>query len=315
MIELTILITTYNRKERLKEMLHSIDIQGCSGEYKLIISDNHSDYNVEEFVLSEFGEKFTKHIKFNSWRFNTGQSTNMSISFLLADTKWYWYLSDDDELVDGSLRKVLDDIKVKKDVCAIKYSIQDTFFHNDIRVRNINDFIKYYNKKNQGEMIFLSMVYNLDVLRPYLGDLTKYSYTYISFLIPVLRCLISEDGDLYLSSSVAYKYKNNSEGWSGNPESYLKVLLGIRTFFDIDLNLSKEIGAKLINTVCFLLETRNVVNLLIRIEEKYKREKYYRLLKPYMVGGFIHKLIFSCVYKLYNYFGVNVFVLKKKVLK
>lgn len=296
-------------------MLESICLQGHYGEYNLIISDNHSDYDVKNFVLGEFDENFTNNITFNTWRFNTGQSTNMSISFLLANTKWYWYLSDDDEIVDGSLKKVLDDINTNSNVCAIRYSIQNSYPHSDICLYDIADYISYYsNNSLKGEMIYLSMVYNLDVLKPFLSDLTSHSYTYISFLLPMLQCLINKKGIVVLSSYPAYKYNINvEEGWSSNPYSYFKVLLGIRTFYDIDFNISTKERKKLINTVCFLLTANQVVDNLLKIDNIEKRDYYYQMLKPYWIGSYFKKTISSLIYKTYKILGLNLIELKHKM--
>lgn len=316
MAELTILITTYNRWAKLKKMLESISVQGCYNEYNLIISDNHSDYDVKEFVLNEFEETFTNNILFNSWSFNTGQSTNMSISFLLAKTKWYWYLSDDDEIVDGSLKKVFDDIKIHNNACAIRYSIQNSYPHSDTFLYDIADYINYYHdSKRKGEMIYLSMVYNLDVLKPFLSDITMHSYTYISFLLPMLQCLVNKKGKVFLSSYSAYKYNVNiEEGWSSNLYSYFKVLLGIRTFYDIDFNIPPKQHIRLINTVCFLLTANQVVENLLRIDNNVKRDYFYHMLKPYWVGSFVQKKVYSFIYQTYRIFGVNLIELKHKIL-
>lgn len=315
MVELTILITTYNRWAKLKKMLESISLQGCYSEYNLIISDNHSDYDVKESVINEFEETFTNNITFNSWSFNTGQSTNMSISFLLAKTKWYWYLSDDDEIVDGALKRVLDDIKINSDACAIRYSIQNSYPHSDTCLYNITDYINYYHDNNRkGEMIYLSMVYNLDVLKPFLSDITVYSYTYISFLLPMLQCLITKNGKVVLSSYSAYKYNINiEEGWSSNLYSYFKVLLGIRTFYDIDFNIPPKQHVRLINTVCFLLTVNQVVENLLKIDNKVKQDYFYHMLKPYWIGSFFQKKVYSLIYQIYRISGVNLIELKHKI--
>ncbi len=166
MKKITLLITTYNRKDRLCQMLKSIERQGHYDEYEMVICDNHSDYNVENYVSSNFNNEFVSNIKFNTWRFNTGQSTNMAIAFLLVETKWCWYLSDDDEITEGALEHVLKDVEVYPNVAAIKHSLQGVFVHNDRKLCNTTDLVDYYKGKNKGELIFLSMVYNLEILKP-----------------------------------------------------------------------------------------------------------------------------------------------------
>ena len=292
-------------------MLKSIEQQGHFGEYELIICDNHSDYSVKEFVLSSFDSVFTDNIFFNSWRFNTGQSTNMAISFLLVKTKWCWYLSDDDEITNNSLGTVLNDIKRFSDIAAIKHSIEGFVSHPNIQLNSIRSFIDYYKNGNKGEMIFLSMVYNLDILKPWLGLMTMYSYTYMSYLIPVIKSL-NEGVPIALSSFEAYKYKKNSEGWSGNTISYLNTLLGIRTFYDIPLDLSSKERDELNKLICFLCNPQNFTNNILAVEDKFKRRNYYNLLRSYCYRDIREKILYGAIFALYDKFGVNIKRIKTK---
>ena len=62
MEDLTIIIPTYNRKQRLLKMLHSIYIQKLSQEVQILILNNASNYNVEESIVEEFGSEVTSNL-------------------------------------------------------------------------------------------------------------------------------------------------------------------------------------------------------------------------------------------------------------
>jgi glycosyltransferase involved in cell wall biosynthesis len=289
MNDLTILITTYNRKERLKEMLDSILNQKHFGDYSLIISDNHSNYDVKEMVMTNFPKVFTENIRVYSWNFNTGMSTNISISFLYVRTKWCLFLSDDDELTNNILTRIFEDIKLHPNVLAIKYSLEGFKKHEDRDISTVNEYINYYqkNKSLSGEMIFLSMAYNLQELKPYLTNLTDFSYTYISFLIPVLKGL-EKNGTLHLSSLPIIKYKLPSDG-KGWTKRYLKVLLGICTFQDIEWEHLCDKDIKELNkTILSTFSPKSIIEHLFHIENKHRRLYIF------------HKL--SCCIKQHNCF-------------
>jgi len=118
---LTILITTYNRKERLIGMLRSIEKQKMYDQCEIVISDNASNYDVKKTIKENFNKDFCDTITIHRWAFNTGMSTNMSISFSLVNTDWCLYLSDDDEMTNSSIEKILSDIKENPNAIAIKY--------------------------------------------------------------------------------------------------------------------------------------------------------------------------------------------------
>ena len=57
---LTIAIPTFNRKEELLKVLKAIESQGYYEYYEIIISNNKSDYNVNEWIEQNFKGTFLK---------------------------------------------------------------------------------------------------------------------------------------------------------------------------------------------------------------------------------------------------------------
>lgn len=308
---LTIMITTFNRRQRLLNMLHSIERQGHWGEYKLLIVDNCSpDYNWEE-MLSEFQDEFRNNIEINIRSFNCGMSCNISSCFLLIKTRWVLYLSDDDEILDGGLDIVLKDIEKYNYAGAIKYTISHTPEHKDIEIKNIENYIDYFtNYPFPGDVIFLTMAYNIDILKNYLTYITAYAYSYVSFNLPIIAGLIDKNIVFKLSSNSILKYIPAEKGKQWD---YTNILLGISTFLDIPLNnilIQQKIALLKIIMANFHpnLTLRNLIKK--KCPKKYKdylfNKFYYSLYKP--IYGY-KSLMFYVVYKLYRLFHINMFAI------
>ena len=290
-MNLTILIPTFNREESLKIILKALQSQGHIGEYQIVISNNHSDYDVSKMIDDEFDDEFKKNISVNTWSFNVGMCSNISISYLLVKTKWCWCISDDDKVLDGCIDRILQDIKTfdKENITAVKYSLLNKVQHENRYIDSLDDFLNYYSPKSRrGELYYLSVLFNMDNIKPYLGLLTEYSYTYISFVIPIIKGLI--DGKrLFVSSYSCIEYSERAEdNWSA--KRYTKVMLGVRTFADIDFGISSKQHRKLLKVI-----SQNLP--LIRVTSKITQQR----------GWFRRRLLWKNTYFMYKR-NANIFL-------
>lgn len=300
---LTILIPTYNRKERLLGTLQSIATQGHWGEYDIVIVDNCSDYSIEGAIKELFEDEFVQMITIHKWFFNTGMSTNISIAFEFVKTKWCWFISDDDEIQMGALDTILSDTKTFPNSAAIKYSIKDICEYDNSIIHNVDEWADYYYNHLSGDIGYLSMLYNISILYPYLQELTVHSYSYLSFWLPVIRALNETDAEMVMSSKELYKYKSNNDGWSSSDERYLNTLLGIRTLFDHNYQLSNETFLKFKNVFdCYLFNSKSIVLHILNLPEKRKRRHYYNLLSSYFTGSNFNVIISKV------FFHINMFL-------
>lgn len=309
---LTILIPTYNRKERLISTLHSISSQGHLGEYRIVVVDNCSNYNVEETIKSEFPESFTQNVRVHRWFFNTGMSTNISIAFEFVDTKWCWFISDDDEILDGALSIVLNDTNRYQDCAAVKYSIKDICDYDNSIIHNVDEWSRYYFEHSSGDKGYLSMLYNILKLYPYLNELTIHSYSYLSFWLPVIRAINETNATLVMSSDILFKYKSNNDGWSSSDERYLNTLAGIRTLFDFRYNLSNTTFRGFRSVfVDDLFNAKAVVVRILYLQDKQDRKHYYHLLKNYLFGNYFDLLLSKALYFFVTYLNIHPSTLKR----
>lgn len=104
---LGICIPTYNRRELLSECLRSLLPQCHERGVRVYISDNGSTDGtvelVEEIRRTEFPE-----IELHRNATNLGFGWNLRAAIALAKTDYIWLLSDDDVIVPGAVRTVLE---------------------------------------------------------------------------------------------------------------------------------------------------------------------------------------------------------------
>ena len=103
---LSVMIPTYNRKEKLIRTLSALSTQTFK-DFGIIISDNNSNYSIENEILHKYEVDFRKSIKVHHNRVNVGLSLNMAGLFTLCPTEWAWFLGDDDIIFDDSVEKIV----------------------------------------------------------------------------------------------------------------------------------------------------------------------------------------------------------------
>ena len=316
--KLTILITTYNREQRLIRMLESICRQGHYGDYILLIVDNCSpnyDWNI---ILSSFPKEFVDNIQIERRTYNCGMSCNITSSFLFVKTKWCLYLSDDDEMTANGLDIVFNDIEKYPDCGTIKYTIEGWPKHKEIEIDSIKSFNEYFSEYSpSGDIIYLSMLYNLDALNKYMGMGTTYAYNYVGWLMPMLYALIDGSAKMRLSSQSVIKYvkAESGTGWSRIP-----VSLGISTFMDAPMNIPYNMKRDLL--YCFVRNfPPNVVlrSIADNTEDlKYAlycfHRFYYGMYKPLKNGYAFKFKLWFWVYYSFRMIGINLYSIKDQIL-
>lgn len=265
MKKITILITTYNRKYELLRVLDCLYEQGYHEKYKILICDNNSNYDLKSLIEDKYDEEFKSLISVHRWAFNTGLSSNISVSFALVDTDWCLLLSDDDIIMPGAISKICDDIEKNAQAIAIKYSLKGREPYPDGEIKTLEEFVDYYSEKTSkiSEMWHLTRVYHMSLLRENCSYFTEYAYTYISFIIPLIFSLRDKKGYIKTSSFSLIEYGICDPGtnWYYN-EKYIKTILGIYTFNDIILNVDKKLRSRLMKIVLSYIDMNHAVNCL-----------------------------------------------------
>lgn len=210
---LTIAIPTFNRKEELLKVLKAIESQGYYEYYEIIISNNKSDYNVNEWIEQNFKGTFLKLIKIHNNEYNVGGDINIASIFQLVRTKWMWLSSDDDLATPNAIALILEDIQHFADKCWIKYSIKNLPTFPDKECKTIEDTFSLFHSKKYwfGFLIFIgNNVYNMDAIRDYIGELPLRASTSISQLCAPLKAI------KYKGIPMVYRSVNICEYNNGN---------------------------------------------------------------------------------------------------
>lgn len=238
--KLTIVITTYNRKTKLIAQLKSIFRQPLYCELNIIISDNCSNYDLKDTLKCNFSPHELTFIEIIERPFNIGMIGNISNSFLLPKTRWMWLLSDDDETTIDSIETIFNFINLYPDISAFKFTrISDAIKmrYEQQNVESISQLLKFC-KKNEidlGNFIFMSNnVYNMDLIRPYLGSAFKYSYSYFPHIIPILSALDNNLKLKFIQSSVV-NYKDPEIPPAS--DYFVSIYLGASSICDIPFNI------------------------------------------------------------------------------
>lgn len=109
---LTIAIPTYNRAKSLESLLNCItrQIKNISDPIQIYISNNCSTDNTKE-VIFNFIEKYSGLIEYSENEKNLGFDRNTFKVLSMATGKFVWLFGDDDLIVEGGIKKVIDFIK------------------------------------------------------------------------------------------------------------------------------------------------------------------------------------------------------------
>ncbi len=197
--QLSIVIPTYNRKERLLQQLSSIFKQAESRFVNVIVCDNASDYDVEREIRNTFTESQLLNFSIVRNKVNVGMGANLALILLQSDTEWLWTLSDDDITTDLSIAAILDDIRTFPDTDMFKYSINIFDSHKEVTVRTIDELTHYYLKEHHasGDFVFISnCVYNRRCIDSFFGNTLSESYTLVGHILPIIRALDENKGVL-----------------------------------------------------------------------------------------------------------------------
>lgn len=142
---LTIGIPTYNRCVSLRIMLPKLfeAISDWQDEIEVIVSDNSSSDQTKNF-LNEFKSKHNNlKVRFNDK--NIGVSRNITQLFSMAQSKYFMFLGDDDQIYRKSLKNLMPILKSSNPPIAV-IQTQWPWIHKKSKVGYVDfkDTVKYF---------------------------------------------------------------------------------------------------------------------------------------------------------------------------
>ena len=307
--KLTIVITSYNRKDALIKQLQSIEQQGQFDKYEIIISDNHSNYDLEELIKPLFSSDFFSLITIFKRPINIGGAANIALSFQLVSTPWMWLLSDDDITLPTSIHSILNDINNYPNICWFKYSIGGGFNkYPDSVCTSCLEVFKMHSEGTHsfGEFVFMcNNVYNMKLIKPYIGKLPFLITTCYSQVLAPLYAIKQDNCKMMFKSTPLIQ-------WTPGRMSYklYYAYSNYPNFVYSDFQFSKS-EMQYFHKM-FDIKYKALLFSLIEIKEKWVRDEIYHKYKAfYLRNSLIKRCVFSCIYYLGMPF-LEMYVEKRK---
>lgn len=308
MIDFSIIIPTYNRRDRLLNQIRLIYSQPQSKQISVVILDNHSDYDVEATLNAEFNEDQISNTKVIKYKTNIGGALNISMPFFFCETKWLWILSDDDRIEPDSLETIFSDIEKHPDIGIIKYSYSgyiNTHFEDEI-YSSMEELVGESGKKKQTAFLLISnAIYNLDVLGPFRGKIVQYSYNNIGALLPICYMLDAKAGKLLVRNKIILEYLVNDPGSGWNS---FDLFVACGTFFDYPFNSSGKVLKKFwgggpvpFNKFMKVIAEKGLYKDKIKCQMAF-----YKVWPYYLDVNCLKKLAYCFVFVIYKYTGIEI---------
>lgn len=299
--KLTLVLLTYNRRERLLKQLHSIYNQKASSEVLIEIVDNHSNYDVYSAIVEEFGEEKISNLHVSVNPVNYGMHGNLALLFFHCNTKWLWSLSDDDETQIDSIETILEDIEKYPDIAVLKYSMNTARnITKDEDIASLPQLIDYYldNHVGSGHLIFLSNnVFNMEYVKDYYGATLAHCYSCISQILPIFHILDAKAGIVKIRNKVIVDFKLPEPG-TGYPYLYTAVEISSTNMFKY--NLTNKYFYKLGFLVTNGFSHYRLASSALAFDERTRGRFLYLQVysRAYKHSGYFIDKLYRCLYEI-----------------
>ncbi len=215
---LTIIIPTYNRSDSLDLLLKTLLLELIDNENKImiIIGNNASTDNTESVILSFQSQfAFTKVLSHSE---NLGPDENFYKCIAEVETKFFWFISDDDLPKSGVLKSIIQILESKNpDLLYInsEWIPEITSSDNGERVMNLSSRLlmrrDFAAQVSFGVTFISGMVVNYDLLKNQdidieIRKLSGTSLIQLGWVLPILmkgnnlqiidqRCILATSGN------------------------------------------------------------------------------------------------------------------------
>ena len=268
---LTIGIPTYNRKNQLINTLHCLKNQ-TNKNFKIIIVDNHSSYDVKKVLIRNFDSVFLSKIELVVRTVNVGGDNNIMGLFDEVKNGWLWMVSDDDIEYEDSVDKIHKYIAENEDSAVIHFVEGDYVASGDIySLESYIDSIYNNVNKNNAELVWgefaniCNKVYNLDIIKNRGLD-TAFLFSNCSMTsgLVLLSALMCGNKITVIRDTLHHQ---NPGGWN-----IKRVALSSRAICDIDFGISYKLKCKLLYIINF--PYRVVLHYWLLPEAHYDEDCY-----------------------------------------
>ncbi len=228
MPKVSIIITSYNYAQYLKDTVNSVLNQTFKDWELIIIDDNSTDNSVE--IITEFVNSDTR-IRLIKNHENQGLSKSVQIGLMSAMGKWIAFLESDDLWKENYLEKKLE-ISEKHSECGILYNNVEFFDINaDTAKQKYTSIIRKNNKIKNPYDIFYHFGYRNLIFTMSSVMIERKLFEGIDFNTPIDKLL---DWYLYIQiarKTYAYYLNEDLTLWRQHSDSYLTKKNGLKFKF------------------------------------------------------------------------------------
>lgn len=131
---LTIGIPTFNRRKKLGHQIKCLErqVRNHLDDVEVIISDNCSTDGTDEMLKED--SKRLDWLKININKDNLGLVGNIYKLEELADSKYIWFIGDDDEIAEGTVERVIEIIKCNPNINMV-------YINHKAHIGNANNIV------------------------------------------------------------------------------------------------------------------------------------------------------------------------------
>jgi glycosyltransferase involved in cell wall biosynthesis len=195
---LSVCVPTYNRASYLEQCLAALVPQALDLGVPIYVSDNGSTDNTQN-VIAKYEGVAGELIKCVRQDENLGYDINHKTVIGLVETEYSWLLGDDDVVLDGALKRVIDAL-ISEPECELMLlnamltdnalQPRDVQFNieSNVVLKKCNDLLKYHSDKlTFGMMVINARIFNDTQADRFIGTAhfyagVVYEYLAISYL-------------------------------------------------------------------------------------------------------------------------------------
>jgi len=204
MINLTIAIPTFERPKNLSNLFNSllIEYMGLDETQKklitIYISDNtRSEQNlIKNISLIEKLKKNIPCTKYEKNKYNIGGNQNILKCIEYPNNGWVWVIGDDDILLKGSLKYILNQIDLYNDFSSMTFCSTQNFNDPPEHINEFNNFIITNNVKDYLDNVYLNNacfipcnIYNTNYYNLFSDRICESTFTQFPHFVFCLMCL------------------------------------------------------------------------------------------------------------------------------
>lgn len=230
-ILLSIVMPTFNRNDIAIANVKRLIPQLTSDEVELIILDNCSPTPIEETLREVLTPDEIAQVKVVRNTANLGMTGNSLRVFEVGDGEFIWTLCDDDAVQTEAVEAVLQRIRANRDCVYLWFPVYGgPPHHSPGRYRGIGAAIRA--EPNLFFVALSSCVFRRDFFTARLRIGYLYSYSWASFMCPLLAEMDNEGNAVFISDNiVAHAASVDAQ----NKWSKLDACLGMRTLLELPM--------------------------------------------------------------------------------